>query len=367
RDLNTSVSVERSCLYNFIGNRELNTLGGEPFGLFVVERAISMEMDVDDEFDDLYTLELLARLGELCLCPFTLSVADDFFGDTGFSWLSDIARMQKILQGPDYIGWRRLRQQPQMKFIALTLPKLKLRPRYRGERIGFVFDEEKSATDGVWGSAAFAFASTAIREFSRLGWFGFMKSRWQHEYQGAVINTAPGVDADYVLRQPEPEMSLISPLARFYAEQGFIPVCPSPMTDKFFFFGNSSLWQAERGEEDSAGSQIQSILMSCRIAHYLKVQIRNMIGSFHTAAECQKFLSDWIDDYSSHLVDADEKTLAKYPLSKGRVRVREREDSSGGRFVCELTIQPQYQFDHFCGEIVLSTDLGKLKRAPGDA
>ncbi|MDN3683338.1 hypothetical protein QW180_00665 [Vibrio sinaloensis] len=29
--------------------------------------------------------------------------------------------------------------------------------------------------------------------------------------------------------------------------------------------------------------------MSCRIAHYLKVQVREMIGSFNTAAECELF------------------------------------------------------------------------------
>jgi type VI secretion system protein ImpD len=360
-DLNTSVSVERSCLYNFICNRELNTLGGQPFGIFVVNHEISMEMNYEDEFDDLYSLELLARLGELCLCPFVLSISDNFFGYSGSGWLTDTRRIGKILQGPDFSGWRRLREHPAMKFIALTMPKIKLRPRYVAHRIGFIFNEVKSVEQGLWGSSAFAFASTAVTEFNRLGWFGFMKSRWQDEYQGAIINTSPNAKADYVFKHPKPDVHFIGSVARFYSEQGFIPLCHSPMTDKFFFHGNHSLWQEGKGEEDSVGSQIQSILMSCRIAHYLKVQIRNMIGSFHSASECQRYLSNWIENYSSHLVDGDEKSLSKYPLSKGQVVVKEREDGAGGRFVCELTIQPQYQFDHFCGEMMLSTDLGKLK------
>ena len=362
RDLNASISIERTLLYNMIGNRQLNTLGGEPFGLFVVNHAISMEMKYDDEFDDLYTLELLARLGELCLCPFTLSISDGFFGHTGVSWLTDTGRIQKIIDGPDFNGWRRLRQHPAMKFIALTMPKVKLRPRYAQRRIGFIFDENKNAEQGLWGSSAFAFAGTAMAEFSRLSWFGFMKSRWKDKYQGALINTKPGINADFVHRQPQPDIHFTSAHARFYMAQGLIAITRSSMTDKYYFLGNASLWLPDQGKEDSVGSQIQAMLMSCRIAHYLKVQIRNMIGGFQTAMECQTYLSHWIDEYSSNLVDADEHTLSKYPLRRGTVKVRELEDNGTARFVCELTIEPQYQSDHFCGEIMLSTDLGVSKR-----
>ncbi len=359
-DLNTSSSIERSCLYNLIGNRELNTLGGEPFGLFVVDHPISMEMDHDDEFDDIYTLELLALLGQSCLCPFTLTPSDDFFGEVGAGWISDTRRIGKILDGPDFAGWRRVRLQAAMKFIALVMPKILQRKAYKQHKIGFVFNENSSQTEGLWGSAAFAFASIAIREYSRIGWFGYMKSRWQDRYQGALINGHENDNLDMSLSHPLPEIQLSGALARFYAERGFIPVCHSPVTDKYFFYGNQSAWQPEQDTEDKVAGQIQAILMSCRIAHYLKVQIRNMIGSFHTVSECQTFLTNWIDDYSSNLQDADENTLAKYPLKKGKVKVREVEDGIGGRFICELLIEPQYQFDRHCGEILLSTDLGYL-------
>ncbi|EPJ50770.1 MAG: hypothetical protein OFPI_19240 [Osedax symbiont Rs2] len=359
-DLNTSSSIDRSCLYNFIGNRELNTLGGEPFGMFVVDHPISMEMGHEDEFDDIYTLELLALLGQSCLCPFTLTISDSFFGESGAGWISDPRRVGKILDGPDFDGWRRMRLQPEMKFIALVMPKILQRAPYKRLKIGFVFDEQSGVAQGLWGNAAFAFASIAIREFNRIGWFGFMKSRWQEKYQGAIINGPENANFDSSLQQPVPEIQLFGGLARFYLERGFIPVCHSPMTDKYFFYGNQSVWQPQQSEEEKVAGQIQAILMSCRIAHYLKVQIRNMIGSFDTVSECQNFLRNWIDDYSSNLQGADEKTLAKYPLNKGKVKVREIEDGTGGRFVCELLIQPQYQFDRHCGEILLSTDLGNL-------
>ncbi|GAL28703.1 uncharacterized protein ImpD [Vibrio variabilis] len=49
--------------------------------------------------------------------------------------------------------------------------------------------------------------------------------------------------------------------------------------------------------------------------------------------------------------------MAKYPLSKSRVEVKEVQGESD-RYVCNVLIQPQYQFDNVCGEVLLSTDLG---------
>ncbi|UJF17202.1 type VI secretion system contractile sheath large subunit [Vibrio sp. SS-MA-C1-2] len=187
--LNTAISLNKTPLYNLIGNRELNTSGGQPFGMLVVDHQISN--DLDDDFDDLYTLELLAQLGDLCLAPFILSPSDNFFGESGADWYSDLTRVEKILNGPELVSWQRLRKLTISRFIGLTLPKVALRPAYSlydVKKIRYQNDEKRNAY--LWGSAAFLFASTAIREFNRIGWFGFMKSRWQDQNYGAVINTS---------------------------------------------------------------------------------------------------------------------------------------------------------------------------------
>ncbi|GGB82431.1 type VI secretion protein [Marinobacterium zhoushanense] len=356
QDLNTCTTLRSSTLYNLIGNRELNTLGGLPFGMVVVNHDVSMEMGLDDDYDDLYTLELLGQLGSLCLCPFVLTPAQDFFGEPDADWLSDVQRIEKILEGPDFTGWQRLRAQPSARFIGLAMPRICLRPAYRDRRIGFIFNERVDKRPGLWGSAAFAFASIVLREFNRLSWFGFMKSRWQERYQGALINLPESASLDSPLRLPQPDVRLFGSLAGFYAKQGFVPVCHSPLTDKYYFNGNNSVWKPGPKDDDQVVCQLQTTLMICRIAHYLKVQIRSMIGNFHTAAECELFLSRWLDNYSSNVVADDENVLARYPLKKGQVRVKEI-DGSQGRYVCEVLVQPQYQFDHFSGEVLLTTDL----------
>lgn len=356
QDVNNSISLRRTILYNLIGNKELNTSGGQPFGIVVVDHAISM--DIDQDYDDVYTLELLGRLGDMCLCPFIFSLAGDFFGEKGADWLSDINRVEKILDGPEFATWRHLRTLPEARFIGLVLPKIKLRDIYTTESCHrFIFDETYRKDRGLWGSAAFLLASVAMREFNRINWFGFMKSRWQDQYSGALVNVPPNGAGTFSTKTPTPDVRIITEVGTFYSAQGFVPLCHSLMTDKYFFRGNSSIWKPRKDKTEAVMGQLQTTLMICRIAHYLKVQIRGMIGNFQTADECELYLNNWLDRYSSNLFSADESTLAKYPLSKGLVRVKEIPGQQG-RYSCDVLVQPQYQFDNVCGEVILSTDLG---------
>ncbi|WP_114764643.1 type VI secretion system contractile sheath domain-containing protein [Vibrio rhodolitus] len=355
-ELNTAVTLKRTALYNLIANRELNTSGGQPFGLMVVDHAISM--GIESDYDDIYTLELLSNLGELCLCPFILSPEESFFGESGADWLSDLERIEKILQGPDYTAWQRLRSLNQSRFIGVTLPRVRLREVYSLQSSrSLVFQESNKVPQGLWGSAAFLFASIAIREFNRINWFGFMKSRWQDKLMGSLVNVPANGVGTAATYQPTCELNLYTEMGTFYAEQGFIPLCYSSTTDKYFFRGNRSIWDKAKNDADLVAGQIQTTLMICRIAHFLKVQIRGMIGNFQSADECERYLNDWLQKYTSNLFNADEATMAKYPLSKSRVEVKEVHGESD-RYVCNVLIQPQYQFDNVCGEVLLSTDLG---------
>ncbi|NAX22322.1 type VI secretion system contractile sheath domain-containing protein [Vibrio sp. V39_P1S14PM300] len=357
-DLNQAYSIRSSELYNKIGNKELNTLGGHPFGCVVFAHSVSLDISMLTDYDDLFTLELLSKLGESTLCPMILSPDSRFFANNGADWLSDINRIDKILNGPDYTAWQSLRNKPSARFLGLVMPNIQLRPPYLNAQVGFMYNEN---SDGVWGNSAFAFISVIMREHHRVNWFGFLKSRWNDKLQGAVVNVSQGDDSAQYLQIPQPDIHLFGKLATFYASSGFIPLTRSPMTDKYYFSGNNSVWQAGENDNERVLTQIQTTLMSCRIAHYLKVQVREMIGSFNTAAECEQFLSLWIEKYTSNVSYANEDTLARYPLSFAKVSVG-TSASQTGTFHCTLRMVPQYQFDHFSGEVVLTTELEEASR-----
>ncbi|NOI82449.1 type VI secretion system contractile sheath large subunit [Vibrio tubiashii] len=354
-DVNQAYTIKGSELYNKIGNKELNTLGGHPFGSIVFTHKISLDMDFDADYDDLFTLELLGKLGEVTLCPMLFSPDEQFFVQPTADWLSDTNRIEKILTGEDYKPWQELRQKASSKFVGLVMPSIRMRNCYKNAKVGFIYNE---AGQGLWGNATFAFAATMMREHHRVNWFGFLKSRWNDKAQGALVNLEHH-DSQFLSR-PETDVVLFGQISTFYAQNGFIPLTKSALSEKFYFNGNNSIWQSHsQTDNEKVLTQIQTSLMSCRIAHYLKVQVREMIGSFNTASECELFLTHWIEKFSSNVSFANEETLSKYPLSFAKISVTESPHHKGS-FSCTLRIVPQYQYDHFTGEVVLTTELDEV-------
>lgn len=353
-DVNQAYSIKATQLFNKIGNKELNTLGGQPFGTILFTHKISLDMDFDADYDDLFTLELLSKLGEVTLCPMLFSPDDDFFVHSSADWLSDTNRISKILTGDDYQPWQSLRNKTSSKFIGLVMPSIRMRSRYQNAKVGFIYNETGK---GLWGNAAFSFAATIMREHHRVNWFGFLKSRWNDKSQGALANIER--HSSQFLSKPETDVVLFGQISTFYAQSGFIPLTKSVLSEKFYFNGNNSIWSGGDSDNEKVLTQIQTSLMSCRVAHYLKVQVREMIGSFNTAAECELFLTHWIEKFSSNVSFANEETLSKYPLSFAKITISEVPNQTGS-FACTLRMVPQYQYDHFSGEVVLTTELDEV-------
>ena len=100
-------------------------------------------------------------------------------------------------------------------------------------------------------------------------------------------------------------------------------------------------------------------MIACRLVHYIKIQIRHLIGQLKTASECELILNNWLDNYVTHVAEADADILARFPLKDATVEVVDgSEYGAGARFGCKILLKPQYQIDHIVGEIALSTEVG---------
>ena len=353
-DLNQSYSVQASQLYNKIGNLELNLLGGEPFGTICIDHFVSMELDEETGLDDIYTLDLMAKLGEILLCPFVLSVDDHFFSGTGAEWIADTKRINKILQHEEYEAWQNFRLHPASKFIGLVIPKVLIRQDYKNHKAKFIFNESHNP---LFGNAVFAFAATLLIEFQRVNWFGFLKARNIKGNTGAIVNNDNAKRSAGYLAKPKTDIKLNDTKAKFYSEQGFIPLTCNYLTEKVYLYGNNSVFNANGIRDKEVLSQLQITLLACRIAHYLKAQSRNMIASTMNANECQNHLQRWIEGYTSNSSTSDEAVLAQYPLSKAKISVEESPNTQS--FHCELRMVPQYHYDALAIEVFLTTKFEK--------
>jgi type VI secretion system protein ImpD len=357
QDLNYTSEIRKSLLFMRIGMQELDTLGGEPFGILMIDHELSMSLETD--FDELYTAQLLCRLGETCMCPIVMSAGTAFFGESDAAWYTDTRRVTNVLGGAEYATWQRLRALPNAQYLGLAMPRTQLRGRYVDRDIGFLFHQTPADSEGLWGSAGFDFIRTTISEYQRCGWFGFLKLVVDEPGTGAVLAPTLHPLPLGTTRSSRARVRLTRNMAHCYAENGFIPLAESTKSNMLYFVGNSSVTDCANSTWKEITTQLQSVMIGCRMVHYIKVQIRHLIGQVQTAAECQTVLNNWLEDYvSTSSASLDQQ--ARYPLRGAKVKISEDKTSSV-RFLCEISIQPQYQIDHVMGEITLKTDFDAIR------
>ena len=351
-DLNYTSEIRKSVLFMRVGMQELDTLGGEPFGILMVDHELSMSLETD--FDELYTAQLLCRLGETCMCPIVMGAGTAFFGESDAAWYTDTRRVTSVLGSGEYATWQRLRALPNAQYLALAMPRTQLRGRYEDRDIGFLFHQTPADSEGLWGSAGFDFIRTIISEYRRCGWFGFLKLVVGEPGTGAVLAPTLHPLPQGTARCARARVRLTRNIANCYADNGFIPLAESTKSNMLYFVGNSSVTDCANSTWKEITTQLQSVMIGCRMVHYIKVQIRHLIGQLQTAAECQAVVNNWLENYvSTSSASLDQQ--ARYPLRAAKVKISEDKTNSV-RFQCEISIQTQYQIDHVLGEITLKTD-----------
>ncbi|PST92512.1 type VI secretion protein [Photobacterium jeanii] len=370
-DLNQSFDISHSALYKKVYANELDTAGGQPFGLLLVDRLVQFDLDEEAAFDDLYTLQLLGELGERSLCPVALGLNQYFFGDEPARLIHDQARIKRILSSLDLQSWQLLRQRGSSRFLNIVLPEYRLRSAYQHYRAGFVFTETANEKSVLWGNAAYLLAANVIREFDRISWFGFLRAYDESGSYGAIIQNPVTTDglathwaaskesAVYAASAIEARVDIYSEHDSFWSEQGFTPLSSVYLSGQKGFFSNQSVWLPS-DEASRVNGMLQTNLMACRFAHYIKAQIRDRIGSYDSAARCERDLERWLQNYISGVDYGDDSIMARYPLKQASVAFSQ-DSFDSTKYRCQITLQPQYQYEMLDTHIVLLTDVPARK------
>ena len=99
---------------------------------------------------------------------------------------------------------------------------------------------------------------------------------------------------------------------------------------------------------------LQYVLCVSRFAHYLKVIARDKMGSFTDAPTCERFLSEWVNQYVTPDDQASAETRSKMPLRAAHVEVRE-EPGTAGVYRVLMRLQPHFQLDRLDATLRLVT------------
>ncbi len=368
RDMERALEVDQSAMFWKLYTTEFDMPGGEPFGVVLCNFDISHKRAAD-----IRTLRRLANIAEAAFCTLLFPASPALFGMDRFADFHPSIDPRKLFGDAEYRMWQQMRADTSSRFLGFLLPHVLLRKPWGmtgPRRGGFPYRETcRDTSELLWGNSGFALIRILLREFEDVGWFAHIRGAPRDTLAGGILaDVLPVIPVDscddLVSVLPATDLVISDEQERNLADCGFIPLVHCWQTAYCAFFSLPSLYRPRktdnevRDKNDRIASQIQNILCASRFAHYIKVMMRDKIGSFLNADQCQTFMEDWLSDYCIAGDNLPWSTQARFPLKAAQLQVREK-PAEPGHYLCDIHLVPHYQYDGMVGEIQLTTELAQ--------
>ena len=362
KDLEKATEFDQSTLFKRIYEDEYGTFGGNPFTLLVGDYEFGRHPQ------DVATLEKLSNVAAAAHAPFIAAASPRLFDWDSFTELSGPRDLSKGFETAELTKWRSFRDSEDSRYVALVLPHILLRLPYGPdtkpvEGCNYVEDVNgKDHSKYLWGNAAYAMAQRIGNSFSLYRWCAAIRGvEGGGTVTGLPTHTFKTDEGDVVLKCPT-ELAITDRREKELSDLGFIALCHCKGTDFAAFFGGQTTNKPKlyNTNEANANARISSVLpymlASARFAHYLKVIMRDKIGSFMSRDNVSNFLNTWISQYVLLNDDAPQNVKAKFPLREARVDVTEIAGKPGC-YRAVVFLKPHFQLDELTVSLRLVAEL----------
>lgn len=363
KDFDKAIEFDQNSLFKKVYEEEFGMSGGTPYGLLLAN------FEFTNHPDDVDLLEKMAGVGAASFCPVITSASASMLGVDNLNKLDQPYEIEKVLQQSKYRKWLSLRKHPDAQFLGVTLPRVLMRQPYENDgtnQHGFRFREEVESTEQekyLWGSASWAFACVAMRAFMQSGWFADIRGIERGIDGGGIVNEFPvhsfGTDQSSAAQKSSVEIAISDRLENDLSQAGFIPLSDCKDTPYSVFYSNPSVHEATTYQDQTAtmnariSAMLQYVLCCSRVAHFLRIEARNKIGSSQSAREVEDHLNRWITRYVTPDTNAPASLKAEYPLQKANVLVEEL-PGKPGEFRVVIHLLPHYQLDSLSSTMTLT-------------
>lgn len=371
RDIERAPDVDQSALFHLVYNLEFGTPGGEPFGVLLGDYEVSHKPDASHPHDDIATLQGISRTAAAAFAPFICGASPRLFGLDNFQALGQPININSVFEHKEYTRWHAMRSQDDTRFVALALPKVLMRRPYNRKfqafrGIRFQEHHQSNSTDYLWGNACFAIGTVLIREFAEVGWFSHIRGVARDYHGGGLVSRFPSeafaTDTHPARLRMNTQVLITDFQERELTEQGLISLCHCYDTPYSAFNAMPSLQAPKKYNHKSAdanariSAMLQQVMCASRFAQYIKVMIRDKVGAYIRADECERMLQQWLDRYTTGRDDLSWEMLARYPLREARVEVQE-EPGNPGVYQSVIHLKTHYNVDQLVSELRLTTSL----------
>jgi len=363
-------AVDRSPLFDALYQKEFGTAGGEPYGLLLGDYTFSHK----DE--DVALLRYLGETAAASHAPFIAAANPEMFEYDSFNTFSEGKPVAAGFDSPAYASWNAFRESDDARYVSLTLPQTLARLPYGDKGLGtksFDYEELARDTEGnpkpssndqlVWSNAAFDLGLKMTQSYTASGWCTSIRGM----DNGGKVENLPNLtfksEAGDIQQQCPTEVNLTDEREKELSDLGFLPLVHYKNSNYAVFIGGQTTQKPKTfTDPDATGNaaisaRLPYIMASSRIAHFLKVMGRDMLGSNQEAEDIKKDLQTWIDQYTnSGAIGNLERS--KTPLCESRIDVVEQPGKPGA-YSAVAYLRPWLQLEE------LTTSVRMVTKIPG--
>jgi type VI secretion system protein ImpC len=362
KDLESAVDYDQSVLFKKVYEEEYGTLGGNPYSALIGDFYFGRHPQ------DVALCRRISEVASAAHAPFIASCSPKLFDMKSWTELSVPRDLSKIFESAEVIPWRSFRETEDSRYCTLVLPRYAARLPY-GEATNpvekFGFEE---AVDGkqhdayLWANMAYQLGLKMTDAFAKYGWTTAIRGV---EGGGKVVDlpahTFKTDEGDVALKCPT-ETLITDRREKELNDLGFCAAINAKGTNYAAFFSGQTVNKPVVYNTDSANAnaklsaRLPYILAASRFAHYLKVMMRDKIGSFESQETVSNYLNTWIADYVLLDDTASHETKARFPLREARIDVLEVAGSPGA-YTATVFLRPHFQLEEITASLRLVAEL----------
>jgi type VI secretion system protein ImpC len=382
-DLTKAVDVDQSQLFKKIYEEEYGTYGGNPYSVLVADLAIGRHPD------DITLVKELAKVAAMAHAPIILGADPALFDLPSFTGLAGPRDLSKIFDTKDTAEWRAFRESEDSRYVALTLPGYLLRLPYGAKTskvTQFAYEEFRDFDWSVdkegnpvapkrpdqderhqaylWGNSAYLLAQRITSAFATYGWSAAIRGvEGGGKVEGLPVHTFNTGEGDLAMKCPT-EVTITDRREKELNDLGFIAVVHKKNENLAAFFGGQtvnkpfSYSNALANANARLSSQLPCILAASRFAHYIKVIMRDKMGSFASRENVEAYLNNWIADYVLTNDNSSQSLKAQFPLREARIDVSD-DPAKPGVYKATVFLRPHFQLEELTASIRMVAELPK--------
>lgn len=361
-DLKKAVEFDQSVLFKKIYEEEYGTFGGAPYSMLIGDYEFGRQAK-DTEF-----LNKMAGVAAAAHAPFVTAAKPQLFDLDSFEDLKVPRDLAKNFESTELVKWRSFRESEDSRYVAMVLPRVLRRLPYGPdtepvEEFDFVEDVDGlTHKKYLWGNAAYDLAQRVTDAFARYKWPAAIRGvEGGGLVEDLVVHNFKTGEGDKVMKCPT-EVAITDRREKELNDLGFIALVHRKNTDKAAFFGGQTTQKPKSYNKPQAeanarlSSQLPYILAASRFAHYIKVLMRDKIGSFQSRENVETYLNQWIADYILLDDNASQSSKASYPLREARVDVFDIPGKPGS-YKATVFLRPHFQLNELTASIRLVAEL----------